>query len=183
MEPDSFLKDFKTKLSETVSHFAAEIKSFQTGRAHPSLLDGVAVEAYGTKMPLSQLASVLTGEAAVLHVTPFDADNVPAVRNAISADDKLNLNPTDDGRVVYVNVPPLTTERRRQIAKNLAALKEGCLVKQRQLRHQALKRLRDDSPSEEEAKALEKDVEKLMASAKEEVDGAARDKTNEILEI
>ncbi|MYB40178.1 ribosome recycling factor, partial [Candidatus Saccharibacteria bacterium] len=85
MEPGLFLKDFENKLRETVVHFADETKTFQTGRAHPSLLDGVTVEAYGTKMPLNQLASVLTGEAAVLHVTPFDTDNVMAVRNAISA--------------------------------------------------------------------------------------------------
>ena len=88
-----------------------------------------------------------------------------------------------DGRVVYVNVPPLTTERRQQLAKNLAGLKEGCLIKQRQIRHQVLKQLRDDLSSEEEVKALEKDIEGLMTAAKEKVDGLAQDKTNEILEI
>lgn len=183
MEPGSFLKDFQNQLREIKSRFASDLKTFQTGRAHASLLDGVLVEVYGSKMPLNQVASVLATEAALLQVTPFDTANITAICNAISADEKLNFNPTDDGRAVYVAVPPLTTERREQIAKNLNALREDFLIRLRQARHQIIKKLKEESVAEEEASDLNKEIEALAGGAKTEIENLASEKTKEILEL
>ncbi len=183
MKQDLFLKDFKSKLQEINSRFLSGMKTFQTGRAHPSILDGVSVEVYETKTPLSQLASILVKEASVLQVTPFDTNNIAPICATIAADSKLNLNPTDDGRTIYIPIPPLTAERRQQIAKNLNALKEDFLVRLRQARHEVLKNIKNELTAEEEIKSLEKIIEKLVGDARNQIEDSATQKVNEILEL
>ncbi len=183
MEQNLFLKSFKNKLQDIDGRFMSEMKTFQTGRAHPSILDGVLVEIYETKMPLNQVASVLASEASLLQVTPFDINNIATIRDTIAADTKLNLNPTDDGRVVYLPIPPLTTERRQQIAKSLNILKEDFLVRLRQARHEVLKDIKDKLTAKEEIKILEKDIEKLVGDTKKQIEDSAKEKVREILEL
>ena len=183
MEQNLFLKDFKSKLQDINSRFLSDIKTFQTGRAHPSILDGVSVEVYETKTPLNQAATILAKEASVLQVTPFDIGNIAPIRDAIAADSKLNLNPTDDGRVIYIPIPPLTAERRQQIAKNLNALKEDFLVRLRQARHEVLKNIKDELTAEEEIKSLEKIIEQLVGDTRKQIEDSATQKVNKILEL
>ena len=97
--------EFKLKMTEAVEHFKGEMKKVRTGRAHPSMLDGVMVEVYGTKMPLNQVSNMTAPEAGMILITPFDANNISAISAAIRNDQSLGFNPSDDGRVVRVPVP------------------------------------------------------------------------------
>src|SRR5690242_4535338 len=115
MIPDQVVRDAAQKFNSAVEHFASELKKLRTGRAHPSMLDGVMVEAYGTQMPLNQTATVTTADAQLLQVSPFDPSNLQAIASAIRNNPTLGLNPTDDGRVVRVPIPALTEERRRDL--------------------------------------------------------------------
>jgi len=112
-------KHYQDKMDHVLEHFADELKKVRTGRAHPDMLSGVVVEAYGQKMPLNQVANVTAPEAQQLLVSPFDPSNIGAITQAIRDDQALGLNPSDDGRVVRVPIPALTEERRHDLVKQL----------------------------------------------------------------
>ena len=99
---------YEEKMNAAFSFFQDELKKVRTGRAHAGMLDGVMVEAYGSKMPLNQVANVTAPEAQMLLVTPFDPSNITAISSAIRDNQSLGFNPSDDGRVVRVPVPALT---------------------------------------------------------------------------
>lgn len=181
------LSEEKTKIQSAVAHFQEELKKLRTGRAHPSMLDGVVVTAYGTPMPIIQVATISAPEPQLLQITPFDPSNLQAIAAAIRDNPKLGMNPSDDGRVVRVPVPPLTTERRQQIAKQLGEKIEDCMVAMRAVRHEAFKDIdrlkKDKTIGEDEAKRLEKQIDDMMAGAKSEVDTLAKAKESEIMTV
>src|SRR3982751_7071537 len=107
MNPSQVVTDAQTKLTQAVERFQENLKSLRTGRASASMLDGVLVEAYGTPTPLNQVANVTAPEAQLLQITPFDPSNIQAIASAIRDNPSLGMNPSDDGRVVRVPVPPL----------------------------------------------------------------------------
>src|SRR5690348_4083938 len=99
MNPSQITDQAKTKLEAAGLHFGEELKKLRTGRAHPGMLDGVMVEAYGTQMPLNQVATVTAPEAQLIQISPFDPNNLEAISAAIRDNQTLGLNPMDDGRV------------------------------------------------------------------------------------
>lgn len=183
MDGQQYVDSANKKFNESVSHFEAEAAKIRTGRAHPSMLDGVMVEAYGTEMPLIQVASISVPENTLLQLTPFDPNNIQAISAAIRNDQNLGLNPSDDGRVVRVPVPPLTTERRQQLVKVLNEKKEDAFISMRSTRHDALKEIKDNVSSEDEAKRLESQVDEAMNKAKASVESVAKTKEEEILTV
>ena len=180
---ESLLKDFQAKLEVVKDDFMAGMRTLQTGRAHPALLDGVSVEVYESKLPLNQTASIIVGDAATLQVTPFDSGNIDAIRNAIAAFERTDYNPTDDGRNIYVKVPPLTTERRQQIVKNLHALREEFHIRLRQTRHYVLKELKETGEAEDQFRGDQKRIDELSAKVKDEIDALAGSKEEEIMKL
>ncbi len=178
---------YKDKIAQAVTHFNEELKKVRTGRASASMLDGVMVTAYGTQMPLNQVANVTAPEAQLLQITPFDPSNIQAIASAIRDNPSLGLNPMDDGRVVRVPVPALTEERRRELAKTLGTKVEDCMVSVRNIRHDAMdaidKAKKDKLLGEDDAKRLEKQVEDAVAKAKADVDTAAKAKETEIMTL
>ena len=187
MNPDQTVQQAKTKFQQAVAHFKDELKKVRTGRAHPSMLDGVMVEAYGTQMPLIQVGSVTVPEPQQLQITPFDPNNLQAIASAIRDNASLGLNPMDDGRVVRVPIPPLTEERRREYVKLVNSKTEDCMVGLRNTRHDAFKEIdqtkKDKSIGEDDAKRLQKQVDEAMAQAKAEADEAAKAKESEIMKV
>jgi ribosome recycling factor len=151
------------------------------------MLEGVIVEAYGSQMPLNQTATISAPESQLLQITPFDPNNLQAIANAIRSNQTLGLNPTDDGRVVRVPIPPLTEERRRDLAKQIGEKVEDALISMRNARHDALKSAdsakKDKSMSEDDVKRVEKQIDDLMAQQKQAVDKLAKDKEQELLTI
>src|SRR5476649_1443181 len=138
MNPKQIVTDAQTKLTQAVERFRDSLKSLRTGRASASILDGVTVEAYGVAMPLIQVATVTAPEAQLIQISPFDPTNIQAIVTAIRDNQSLGLNPSDDGRVVRVPVPPLTEERRRDLARQVGQKQEDAMIALRAVRHDAL---------------------------------------------
>jgi len=174
-------------MQQAFAHFEDELKKIRTGRAHPSMLDSVQVEAYGTKMPLNQLGNTVAVEAQLLQITPFDQTNIKNIASAIRDDQALGLNPSDDGRVVRVPIPALTTERRAQIAKQLGEKAEDCRIALRNVRHDALKeaKAKKDAKeiSEDDMKRAEKNLDQLITGFQTRLESAARLKETEIMTL
>lgn len=180
-------KHYEDRFTATVTHFEDELKKVRTGRAHPSMLDSVQVEAYGQKMPLNQVANVMAPEPQLLTVTPFDPSTLQAIAAAIRADQSLGLNPSDDGRLVRIPIPPLTEERRKQIVKQTSEKVEEARIGLRNVRQDALKeakRLKDAKElSEDDQKRAEKTIDDLVAAFNAKIDAAFKEKEKEILTI
>lgn len=187
MEANQVISTTKQKLSSAVERFKTELSKLRTGRASAAMLDGIMVEAYGSPMPLNQVANVTAPEAQLLQITPFDSSNLQAINNAIRDNQSLGLNPTDDGRIVRVPIPALTEERRREISKQVGTKLEETMIVMRGIRHEALdaveKAKKDKEIGEDEAKRLSAQVEDVMNSAKADSEAAAKVKEHEIMTV
>lgn len=187
MTPQQVISEAKTKFAAAKDRFAGELKKLRTGRAHPSMLDGISAEAYGTQMPLIQLATISTPEAQLIQISPFDPNNLEAISTAIRAQQSLGMNPTDDGRIIRVPIPPLTTERRQQIVKQLGEKVEECMISMRSVRRDSLSDLdqakKDKDISEDDHKRLSGQVDEAMAAVKSEVEAMAKTKESEIMTV
>jgi ribosome recycling factor len=187
MNPTDVVKHLQTKLTVVKDRFSDELKKLRTGRAHPSMLDGIVVTAYGTPMPMNQVATVTAPEPQLLQISPFDPTNLQAIASAIRDNQTLGLNPMDDGRVVRVPIPPLTTERRQQIVRLLGEKVEEAMIGSRQARHDALDKIaalkKDKTVGEDDAKRLEKQVDEEVNKHKSEVDQLAKAKEAEIMKL
>lgn len=177
----------QSKLNQAAERLENNLKSLRTGRANSSMLDGVVVEAYGTPMPLKQVASIVVPEAQLIQITPFDPSNLAAIATAIRNDSSLGLNPADDGRVIRVPIPPLTEERRRELAKLVGQKQEDCMIALRSARHEAIdtidKAKKDKEIGEDEAKRLTNQVEEMMNKSRTDVERIAKDKETEIMTL
>lgn len=187
MSPTQSVDEAKKKLQAALDHFQSSLKSLRTGRASAAMLDGVMVEAYGTPMPLNQVANVTAPEAQLIQISPFDPSNIQVISAAIRGNPALGMNPSDDGRVVRVPVPPLTEERRREIVKQVGQRQEDCMISLRGIRHDALdavsKAKKDKDIGEDDAKRLEKQVDDALNAAKATAEAVARAKETEIMTV
>ncbi len=187
MNPDQVVAQAKAKFNQALEHFTDELKKVRTGRAHASMLDGIIVEAYGTPMPLNQVAGVSTPEPQLLQISPYDPSNIPAITAAIRNNPSLGMNPMDDGKVVRVPVPPLNEERRREYTKIVGAKLEDAMVALRNIRHDALKEIdqnkKDKEISEDDASRLTKQVEEALATVRSEAETSAKAKESDVLTI
>ena len=163
-----------------------EFSGVRTGKASPALLDTVRVDAYGSSVPLNQVATVSAPEPRLLVVQPWDRGMLGPVEKALQTSD-LGLNPSNDGKVVRVPIPALTEERRREYAKLLHKMAEDGRISVRQARHDALAdikgRLKDKELSEDEARREEKDVQKLTDQYVEKIEDLLRQKEAEVMEV
>lgn len=187
MNADNVVDQSKSKFLSAVEHFQSNLKSLRTGRASVSMLDGVIVEAYGTPMPLNQVATISTPESQLIQITPFDPSNLQAIANAIRNNPQLGMNPSDDGRVVRVPVPPLTEERRRDIVKQMGQKQEDCMINLRGIRREAMdtidKAKKDKAIGEDDAKRLSSQVDDHMKQATAQAEASAKAKEQEIMTV
>ena len=187
MNPSQVIDDSKKKFQSALEHFQTALKSLRTGRASCAMLDGIIVEAYGTPMPLNQVATVTAPEAQMIQVSPFDPSNIQAIATAIRNNPALGMNPSDDGRVIRVPVPPLTEDRRREIVKQVGQKQEDCMISLRGIRRDAFdsieKAKKAKELGEDDAKRLEKQVDDALNAAKASAEAAARAKETEIMTV
>jgi ribosome recycling factor len=187
MNKEQLVAGVKAKLDAATEHFKQEIGKIRTGRAHPGMLDNVMVEAYGQKMPLKAVGSITVPEPQQLQITPFDPNNLQAISEAISNDQSLGLNPADDGRVVRIQIPPLTEETRQQMVKVLGQKLEDSLIAARNARHETLRDLeqaeKDKDIGKDERFGLEKQIDDLLAKQKSQAESLAKTKEQEILTL
>jgi ribosome recycling factor len=187
MDTNQLLQAVGVKLTTTTEHFRQEIGKIRTGRAHPGMLDGISVEVYGQQMPLKAVASITAPEAQLLQLTPFDPNNLKAISDAIRDNQSLGLNPADDGRVVRIQIPPLTEETRQQMVKILHQKVEEAMISARQARHEALRKAEAAEKSKDigkdELNRLEKQIDEKLAAQKSEIDNLTKAKEQEILTV
>lgn len=177
-------KDDKKKMESVVERFNSEMKKVRTGRAHPDMLAGIKVEAYGQFTPLNQVANVTASDATLLVVTPFDPTNIKSISEAIRGDQSLGLNPADDGRVIRVPIPALTEERRKEIVKNASAKVEEAKVAIRNIREDARKAVKIASEmSEDIKKRAEKEIDELTKEFSDKIDAEFKAKSDEIMKL
>ena len=179
--------EYEAKMTGAFEHFGEELRKIRTGRAHPGMLAGVMVEAYGASMPLNQVANVTAPEAQMLLVTPFDPSNLQNIAAAIRNDQSLGFNPSDDGRVVRVPVPALTEERRKQLVKQVSEKVEEARIAMRTIRQDALKdakRMKDAKDlGEDDYKRVEKEIDALMSKVQAQIDEAFKAKEKDVLTV
>ncbi len=187
MQPSQLLDQTTTKLEAALGHFQEELNKIRTGRAHAGALDKLMVKAYGVSMPIKQLANITAPEAQLIQVTPFDPGNLQAIASSIREDQSLGLNPVDDGAVIRIQVPPLTTERRTEIVKQLGDIAEDCMIKMRNSRHESLKEAETAKKSkaitEDDFRDIGKQMDELMSKYKNKVDLLVAAKEKDIMTV
>jgi ribosome recycling factor len=176
-------KQAKQLMDKAVEAVKREFATVRTGKATTALLDLVRVEAYGSDVPLNQVASVAAPEPKLLTVQPWDKSLLKAVEKGILSSD-LGLTPSNDGAVIRIPIPPLTEERRRELVKVIHKFAEEGRVAIRHARADAITKIRKtEHVSEDEQKHAEKEVQKLHDEHLKMVDAAVKAKEAEIMEV
>ena len=158
------LDDLTRRMDKTVEVFEHELASVRTGRASVALLDSVRVDYYGQLMPLNQVATLKTPDASTITVQPWERNLLPAIDRAIRAAD-LDLNPASDGTMLRIPIPPLSQERRKQLAKRISRMAEEHKNALRQVRRDANQRAKKLVKNKELSEDLEHDLEAEVQSA------------------
>lgn len=178
--------EFEDELQKAISHYEGELSSVRAGRANPHMLDKILVDYYDTPTPINHIANISVPEARQILISPWDITNVKAISKAILASD-LGITPTDDGRVIRLNFPMLTEERRRELVKNTKKLVEDTKIVCRNARRdaiEALKKLKKDGEiSEDEESTYEKEVQKLLDETCLKIDKLMDEKEKEIMQV
>jgi ribosome recycling factor len=186
MSVQDVIKDTKPKMESVIEDFKRKLSNVRTGRATVGLLDTVHVDYYGTSTPLQQMASVAVPEPQLITVQPWDMSQLGAVEKAIIAAN-LGLNPSNDGKVIRLPVPPLNEERRKQLAKQVGEIAEDHRVAVRNIRHasnDALKKLlKDKLVSEDDERSGLDEVQKLTNSFIAKIDELAKNKEQEVMSV
>jgi ribosome recycling factor len=183
---DLVLGDAKERMDKAVAHSRTEFASVRSGRANPQLVERLPVEAYGVEMRLVEVASVSVPEARQLMVTPHDPANLEAIEKSIMTSD-LGVSPSNDGRSIRLNFPPLTEERRKELVRVVKNMAEDGRVSIRNIRREARKDLenaeKESELSEDELARAEREIDKLTHASEAEVDMALAGKEEELLEL
>jgi ribosome recycling factor len=183
-EPKSIFADTKKRMGAAIDHLRQDLAGIRTGRASAGILEGVMVDAYGTKMPINQVATLSVPESTLIVAQPFDPSLMGAIEKAIRAAD-LGLNPGNDGKVVRIPVPPLTEERRKELSRHVHRLAEESRNAVRQVRRESndrIKKLQKDGkiPEDDEKRALD-EVQKITDQHIEMIDDLQEKKDADLL--
>jgi ribosome recycling factor len=174
----------KTRMEKAVEDFRKELSSVRTGRANVSVLDHVRVDYHGTSMPINQLGTLNVPDPAMIVISPWDPGAVPLIDKAIRTSD-IGLNPTNDGKVVRVPIPPLTEDRRKDLVKHMHKVLENHRTAIRNVRRdikEAVEKLEKDKKiSEDEKKRALDELDKLTHSETTKIEGLSAAKENEVL--
>jgi ribosome recycling factor len=180
------INHFKENAQKAVLHFEDVLKTIRTGRANPALVENLEVNAYGSKMPLMQLATISVPEPRLISISAWDKDIVPAIVEAIKKSD-LNLNPTVDTTLIKLNIPPMTEERRKELIKLVGKYAEDAKIVLRNIRQEfrdsLKKREKDEKIPENEVKNEESKLEAEMKVFNEKIDEIAENKSKELMTI
>ena len=180
------IEEASGKMDKAIGAFERDLGRVRTGRASAALLEGINVDYYGTFMPLNQVASVAIPESRLLSIQPWDIKILGDIEKAILKSD-LGLTPSNDGKIIRVNVPPLTEERRKELVKLVKKMGEECKVAIRNVRREAIERLKARKKakeiSEDDFFKLQDEVQKVTDDHIKKVEGIIADKEKEILEF
>jgi ribosome recycling factor len=185
-ELKSLFDESRKRMSAVLDHLKRELAGVRTGRASTALLDGVHVDAYGSAMPLNQVAQLSIPESTLIVAQPFDPQLMGAIEKAIRASN-LGLNPSNDGKVVRIPLPPLTEERRKELTKVVHKFAEEARNGVRQVRREANDRLKkllkDHAISEDDERRSLDDVQKATDQHVGQIDDLQKKKDQELLTV
>jgi len=183
---DALVKDTSVRMERSIEAFRKELGKVRTGRASFSLLDGVKVDYYGTPTPLQQVGTLSVPESRLITVTPWDAKMIGPIEKAIQGSG-LGLNPASDGKMVRIPIPPLTEERRKELAKVVRKMAEDARVAVRNVRREAIEKLKDREKkkeiSEDLVKRGQERIQKETDAHIRKIDDILKTKEQEILEV
>ena len=183
---DDLKKDARERMTKCVQNFQSDLKKLRTGRAHPSLIEHLRVDYYGSEVPLQQVASISVEDGRTLVVSPWEKTVVQAIEKAIHKSD-LGLNPMTAGTIIRIPMPPLTEERRRDITKLLRHDAENARVAVRNVRRDVItdvkEALKEKLISQDEEKKAEVDIQKLTDKYIGDIDAQLAAKEKEIMQV
>ncbi len=186
MDQHPLVKDARTKMAKAVEALDHELVHIRTGRASTGMLDGLEVEVYGQKMKLNQLGTVSAPEARLLTIAPWDKSQMASIEKAIKTS-SLELNPSNDGKVIRIPIPSLTEQRRKELVKYVHKLAEEQRVSIRNIRRHVVEEIKKE---QKDGKIPEDDAHKLVDGVQKETDGyiakidsSLKKKEDEIMEV
>ncbi|AKU90279.1 ribosome recycling factor [Vulgatibacter incomptus] len=186
MAGEEIIKDFKGRVEKTLEDLRRELSKIRTGRANASVLEGVQVDSYGSRMPLNAVATITVPDARTIVIKPFDRSQIPAIEKGIN-EAGVGITPQNDGTVIRLPVPPLTEERRKEIAKQVKKRGEEHKVAVRNLRRDANEQIKaqtkDSVLSTDDEKRLLDQVQKETDGGIAMVDQIVARKEKEVMEI
>jgi ribosome recycling factor len=182
----AILKQADTKMDATVADARHKLAAVRTGRASLAMFEGVNVDYYGTPTPLNQVAKLSIPEPTMIVAQPFDPSTLPAIEKAIMSSD-LGLNPSNDGKLIRIPIPPLTEERRRQLVKKVNGMGEDARTAVRQVRRDANEEIKElqkqgDLSEDDMRRALD-DVQKATDRHTGQIDDLCKAKEKELMEV
>ncbi|TWU24448.1 Ribosome-recycling factor [Novipirellula galeiformis] len=185
MSSDDVLLDAEERMNKAISVLSHNLAGIRTGRANPGLVDSLKVDVYGSSTPLKQLASVGTPEPQQIVIRPYDASTIKEIEKAIVAGD-LGLNPQNDGRIIRLNVPPLSTEVRKKMVSRIKELSEESKVSIRNIRRDANKAIDNSEKakeiSEDDRDRMKEEVQELTKKFEAQAAELAKNRESEVLD-
>ena len=182
----AYLKIYEEKMGKSISVLESDLATLRAGRANPAVLNKISVEYYGTQTPLPQIGNVSVPDPRTILIQPWDASILGEVEKAILKSD-LGITPTNDGKAIRLSFPPLTEERRKEIAKVIRTKCEDSKVAIRSIRRDAMESFKNAKKNseitEDDLKGIEKDVQKLTDNFIKEIDTIMAKKEKEIMEL
>ena len=178
--------EFESRMDKTIDVFKQNLSEVRAGRANPAILNKVSVEYYGTPTPINQVAGISVPEARLIVIQPWDASILKEIEKAILASD-IGLNPNNDGKVIRLNFPELTEERRKDLVKEIKKMAEESKVAIRAIRRDGIDKAKtmqkNSEITEDDLRAAEDTIQKLTDKKIEEIDNVLADKEKEILTV
>ncbi|WP_424681290.1 ribosome recycling factor [Frateuria sp. YIM B11624] len=178
--------DAQTRMGKSIDALKHDLTRLRTGRASTALVDHIKVPYYGSDMPLNQVASVSLADARSIQISPFEKSMVGPIEKAIMASD-IGVTPTTAGTVIRLNMPPLTEERRKELAKHVSHEGENAKIAIRNIRRDAMQKVKDlvkdKQISEDDERRADDEIQKLTDRFVKEVDGVVKAKEDELMAI
>lgn len=183
---DKVLDNLKTSIQNTIDAFTNQLAKVRTGRASPSILDGITVPYYGSNVPLNQVATINVPEPRMIILQPYDKSVLGEIEKAIHAAN-LGISPNNDGNIIRLPIPPLTEERRKEIAKSIRQQGEEAKISIRRHRKNALSDVKalekSKELSEDDAKKLSDKIQELVTESTNKIEKLVSSKENEVLSL
>ena len=180
------LADVESQMQKTIEATQRSFNTIRTGRANPALLDRITVEYYGTDTPLNQLANISVPDASTIMIQPYDKSSLSTIERSISMSD-IGLTPNNDGSIVRLNIPPLTSERRKELVKVAAKYAEEGKVALRNIRRDAVDSVRKQEKasevSKDESRDLQDDIQKVTDKYVSKIDDLLKEKETDIMTV
>ncbi len=183
---EDVIDDTKSRMEKAMEALQRELQTVRTGRASPSLVERVHVEQYGTEMPLNQLANIAVPEARMITITPWDKSSIGAIEKALRKSE-LGFNPTNDGSMIRIAIPPLTEDRRKQMVKIVHTKVEEAKIAVRNIRRDAIaqaKEFKDEKMiGEDEERRAETQIQDVTNKFTARADEIGKDKEREVMQV